>query len=105
MNVLNFEKFQMSITGYIHVSKKTHKIYAIELKGSGIRLVQTEDWEAHLLIKGLLLNGQSDYPSEFSRLMDFVDKDDDPFIWDVLRTFRECCHNRNFDAAIGFYTD
>lgn len=105
MNIRNFEKFQMSITGYIYVSKKTRKIHAIELKGSGIRLVQTEDKEAHLLIKGLLLNGQSDYSSEFSRLMDFVDKDTDPFLWDALRTFRECCHSRNFDAAIGFYTD
>lgn len=105
MNVHNFEKFRLSVTGYIYVSKKTRKIYAIELKGSGIRLVQTEDKEAHLLIKGLLLNGQSDYSSEFYRFMDFVDQDADPFMWDACRVFRECHYNAKLNTALGPYID
>ncbi len=105
MNYKNFEKFQMTTTGYIYVSKKTHKIHSISLFENDLRFVQNGDNEAHLLIKGLLINCHQDYPSEFYRLMDFVDKENDPFIWDALRAFREICHNARFDAAIGIYQD
>lgn len=103
MDNFNFEKFQLSNTGYIYVSKKTRKIHAIELHDEDIRLVNDKDKEAHLLIKGLLLNGQLYYQKEFYRLMDFVDKHDDSFILDALLAFRECCHNAVFDAATKIY--
>ncbi len=105
MNIRDFEKFQMTQTGYIYVSKKTRKIHVISLYGEDFRFVKSQDNEAHLLIKGLLLNGQADYPSEFYRLLDFVAKDADPFIWDAIMAFRKCCHNSKFDAAIGIYID
>lgn len=106
MNIYNCEKFQMSSSGgCIYVSKKTHKIFAIALHGEDFRIVQDGDKEAHILIKGLLLNGQLYYSSEFFRLMDYVDKYEDPFIFDALLAFRECCHNAKFDAATKIYID
>lgn len=103
MDNFNFERFQLSNTGYIYVSRKTRKIHAIALHDNDIRLVQDEDKEAHLLIKGLLLTGHLYYRKEFYRLMEFVNKYDDSFILDALLAFRECCHNAKFDAATQLY--
>lgn len=105
MNELNFEKFEMSGTGYIYVSKKTRKIHAIEVDGNGIRLVNKTDTETHFLIKGLLLTGILYHRNEFYSLMEYVDKYEDPFVYDALLAFRECCHNAQFDAATKIHID
>ena len=105
MNKLNFEKFEMSGAGYIYVSKKTRKVHAIEVADNDIQLVSKANAEMHFLIKGLLLTGLLYHKHEFYSLMEYVDKYEDPFVYDALLAFRECCHNSKFDSATKIYID
>ncbi len=92
MNIRNFEKFKLSPSGYIYVSKKTRKIFAISLHDEDFRLVCDEDKEVDLLIKGLLLNGQLYYLNSFYSLIQYVNKED-PFVKESLLALRYCIKN------------
>ena len=105
MKMLRYEKFQMTATGYIYVSKQNRKIHAISLYSGHMRIVDKIDSEAKLLINGMLLTSQLQYSSEFYRLMKYIDRCDDPFISEAITAFRNCYHSGEFERAIFCYID
>lgn len=104
MNMSRYERFQMiNTSGYIYVSKKTRKIHAISLYSGHLRIVDVVDSEAKLLINGMILTSLRQNPSEFYRLMRYVDRCNDPFISEVIATFRGYLYSEEFERAIFCY--